>query len=264
VNAGRRVILTRPSHENQTWASGLQAAGYEVLTWPLIDIKPVPRTLELSAALANLSAYQAVMFVSRNAVSHALAIASGFDGRSTRCWVTGPGSRQALTDAGVPATAIDAPDDTVAQYDTEALWRVVQPALQTDKPVLILRGTEANQTHTAVEGVGRDWLMQQLQAAGVKVQTLAVYQRQCPVWSQAQQAQAVEAAFNGSVWLFSSSQAVVNLQKLLPDQNWSAAHALATHARIAQAASDAGFKHVQICKPVLAAMLASLESGHEQ
>ena len=205
------------------------------------------------------------MFVSRNAVNHALTIAAGeLDWNHTRCWVTGPGSRQALTDAGIPTHAIDSPDEAAAQFDTEALWRVVQPQLRTNQTVLILRGSQADQADTAQEGVGRDWLMKQLQAAGVQVQTLAVYQRQCPVWDQALLAQACEAATDGSVWVFSSSQAVANLQKLLPDQDWSSAIALATHARIAQAATQAGFTQVQICKPVLAALIASLESRHEQ
>ena len=182
----------------------------------------------------------------------------------TRCWVTGPGSRQAAIEAGVPAQAIDAPDEAAAQYDTEALWQVVQPTLKANQAVVIVRGSQADQADTAMQGVGRDWLAQQLKAAGIEVHPLAAYQRQSVVWSAAQQAQARLAASDGSVWVFSSAQALANLHTLLPAQDWAKAMALTTHARIAQAATDMGFGEVQICKPVLSALLASLESRHEQ
>jgi uroporphyrinogen-III synthase len=102
--------------------------------------------------------------------------------------------------------------------------------------------------------------MLQLALAGVTVNTLAVYERACPSWTQAQLGQASTAASDGSVWVFSSSQAVVNLQKLLPAQDWSAAIAIATHERIGSAASRMGAGRVLVCKPVLSALLASLES----
>jgi uroporphyrinogen-III synthase len=261
LGTGRRVILTRPASDSQTWSQDLQAAGYEVLNWPLIDIAPATNQALILQALSDWQQYQAVMFVSRNAVTHTFNAgqpASGWG--NTRSWATGPGTRQALIQAGVPAHLIDAPPMDAAQFDTEALWQVVHVGLQADKPVLILRGSEADQTDTAAQGVGRDWLMQQLALAGVTVHTLAVYQRGCPLWTQEQLLRASQAATDGSVWVFSSSQAVVNLQTLLPGQDWSRAVVLATHDRIGQAASLAGAGRVRICKPSVDALLASLES----
>ncbi|MGJ4749178.1 hypothetical protein ACQV5M_22630, partial [Leptospira sp. SA-E8] len=43
-----------------------------------------------------------------------------------------------------------------------------------------------------------------------------------------------------------------NLRRLLPRQDWRQARALATHARIAQAAREAGFGQVEISRPALA------------
>jgi uroporphyrinogen-III synthase len=258
---GRRVILTRPASDSQTWNQGLQAAGYEVHDWPLIEIAPATNQALIHQALADWQQYQAVMFVSRNAVTHAFLCGKPAAGwGDTRCWATGPGTHLALSQAGVPAYLIDAPAADANQFDTEALWQVVHTKLLSDKPVLILRGSEAEQLETAAQGVGRDWLMQQLALAGVAVNTLAVYERACPSWTQAQLGQASSAASDGSVWVFSSSQAVVNLQKLLPAQDWSSALVVATHERIAQAAKSAGVRSVQVCKPTLAALQSSLES----
>jgi len=261
VSSGRRVILTRPSSDSQVWHTGIASAGYTVADWPLIAIQAASDTQALHTSLTQWPHYQAVMFVSRNAVNHTFSSGKPAVGwGQTRCWATGPGTRQALLQAGVPQALIDAPDEQVGQFDTEALWQVVRPGLLADKPVLILRGSEADQAETAAQGVGRDWLMQQLQAAGVAVQTVAVYQRVCPQWDEVQREQARLAGADGSVWVFSSSQAIVNVQKLLPGQDWSLAKALATHERIALAATQAGVGNVVVCKPVLGSMLASLES----
>ena len=240
---------------------GLQAAGYEVLNWPLIDIAPAADPALIFQALTDWQQYQSVMFVSRNAVTHTFNAGRPATGWGlTRCWATGPGTRQALLEAGVPAHLIDAPAANATQFDTEALWQVVHPQLLTDKPVLILRGSEADQDESAAQGVGRDWLMQQLSQAGVTVNTLAVYQRGCPQWTQERLEQAGLSASDGSVWVFSSSQAVINLQTLLPGQDWSATTAIATHERIGRAASLAGAGRVRLCKPSVEALLASLES----
>ncbi|MSQ65944.1 MAG: uroporphyrinogen-III synthase [Limnohabitans sp.] len=258
---GRRVILTRPSSDSQAWLTGLQAAGYAVCNWPLIDIVPVNNTSRLQVLVPDWSQYQALMFVSRNAVTHAFNAGKPLSGAAgTRCWATGPGTRQALLDAGVALERIDAPAAHAGQFDTEALWQVVQAGLQTGIPVLILRGSEADQAETAAEGVGRDWLARQLSQAGVPVDTLAVYQRACPVWNDEQTAGARQAATDGSVWVFSSSQSIANLSRLLPKQDWSALTAIATHERIGKAAALAGAGRVLVCKPALEVLLVSLES----
>ena len=66
---------------------------------------------------------------------------------------------------------------------------------------------------------------------------------------------------DGSVWLLSSSEAVAHLAEALPDQHWGAAHALATHPRIAEAARAAGFGTVRECRPALEDVVASIESA---
>jgi uroporphyrinogen-III synthase len=72
--------------------------------------------------------------------------------------------------------------------------------------------------------------------------------------------QAPQAAANGAVWLFSSSQALAHLHGLMPLQKWAHARALATHPRIATALRGAGWGGVSVCKGELAAVLHALEN----
>ncbi len=262
-----RVVVTRPASDAATWVAALEAAGHSALSLPLIDIAAVPNSDALDQALAQWPQWQAVMFVSAQAVRFFLArqppgLQLGM--HPTRCWATGPGTRKALLQAGVPPSLIDSPPETAGQFDSEALWQGVTSSVRPGVPVLIVRGTEAHSPdpQLAVDhtGVGRDWLSQQLLAARVPVHYVVVYQRQAPAWTPAQSTQAARAASDGSVWLLSSSQAVAHLHHSLPQQDWSRARCIATHARIAQAAREVGFAEVGLSRPVLADVMASLES----
>jgi uroporphyrinogen-III synthase len=125
--------------------------------------------------------------------------------------------------------------------------------------VLIVRGADADGA-----AAGRDWLAQQLLAAGATVSTVLAYRRAAPQWSDAERSTAAQAAADGSVWLFSSSEAVAHLRQLLPMQSWHQARAVATHGRIAQAAEQAGFGVVRISRPTLKDVVASIKSVHVQ
>jgi uroporphyrinogen-III synthase len=167
-----------------------------------------------------------------------------------------------LQRAGVAPGLIDAPAADAVQFDSEALWQRVSSQVQAGKAwqkVLIVRGTSGLDA-SAAKGVGRDWLAQQLDAVGVTVELLASYQRVVPVLDAAQMKLAHAAAADGSVWLFSSSEAIRNLRQALPAQDWLAARAVATHARIAAAARLAGFTQVLESRPSLGDILASIES----
>lgn len=262
-----RVVVTRPAGDAAPWVAALEAAGHTALSLPLIDIAPAPTHDALNQAWAQWPQWQAVMFVSAQAVRFFFARQPQglqISAHPTRCWATGPGTRKALLEAGVPLSRIDSPPDTAGQFDSEALWQGVKGGVTPSVPVLIVRGTEARSagSQAAVDhtGVGRDWLSQQLLAARVPVHYVVVYQRQAPAWTPAQSAQAALAASDGSVWLLSSSQAVAHLHQSLPQQDWSRARCLATHARIAQAARAVGFAEVCLSRPVLADVMASLES----
>ena len=274
-----RVIVTRPETDAQAWLDAIQKAGHEAVYLPLIEIGPAPDAQAVDLAWQQWPRWQAVMFVSAQAVRMFFAQRPMQAG--PRFWATGPGTRQALIEAGVAANAIDAPNADSAQFDSEALWQVVSPSLKKQVPVLIVRGNEdsldsnptltANATASAnsnpsnnqpvnPQGVGLDWLAQQIIQAGASVEFVVAYSRRPPQLSAPQLEIAKQAASDGSVWCFSSSQAVLHLQAQLPNVQWNKACCVATHARIAQTARDVGFVHVVQTRPVLSDVLASLES----
>lgn len=255
-----RVIVTRPGREAVAWVQDLRQRGFEVLPLALIDIAPLEQTESLCAAWAKLGQFRAVMFVSANAVSHFfqhqpnpwMQLAP-----ATRAWAPGPGTRQALMQAGLAPALVDAPPQDALRFDSETLWRQVASQIRAGDQVLVVRGTD---DEAAAQGNGRDWLASQLTGAGARVETVAAYRRAVPAWPPARLDQAAQAAGDGSIWLFSSSQAIANLQCLLPGQDWSRARAIATHPRIAQTARDAGFGVVCESRPAPEAVAASIES----
>lgn len=251
-----RVVLTRPAADAPRWSSELAARGHQVLALPLIDIGPLADTAPVRAAWTRLPTIQAVMFVSANAVRHFTSARGGASWPAgTQAWATGPGTVAALHEAQVPAAQIAAPAADAAQFDSEALWREVMPQVRPGWRVLLVRGTGADGS------TGREWLAQQLQQAQAEVEQLAVYERRLPAWTDVQRAAAREAAGDGSVWLFSSSEAIANLRALVSHVDWTRARALATHERIAQAARDAGFGHVTQARGTLEAVVRTLESS---
>jgi uroporphyrinogen-III synthase len=269
-----RVIVTRPAREAAAWVQSLSQAGLHAVTLPLIDILPVDDPSPVHQTWSGLHGYAAVMFVSANAVLGFFASKSATDQwviaqsaikniAHQRAWATGPGTVQALQQAGVPAELIDAPPPEAAQFDSEALWQRVGSGVQAGQRVLIVRGSDGQAVRDAQGnsvGVGRDWLSARLTQAGVVVDFVVAYQRACPQLDQPQQQLAHSAARDGSVWLFSSSEAIANLRVNLSSQDWSAARAVATHARIVAAAKAAGFGVVCESRPTLADIVGSIES----
>lgn len=255
-----RVIVTRPAREAPRWVDALRADGFDAHGLPLIAIEPVEDGAACAAlvlARRDLATHDAAMFVSAAAVEHFFAVApvDATSPMSTRCWATGPGTVRALRAAGVPDTRIDAPSGAATSFDSEALWAVVRPRVGAGTRVLIVRGGDAGARPT-----GRDWLARAIESAGGVVDTVVAYRRLEPPLDAATRDLATSASRDGSVWLFSSSEAIAHLRRLLPAVDWQAARAVATHARIAQTAREAGFGVVRMASPRLADVVASIES----
>lgn len=281
-----QVIVTRPRLEADSWVKQLRARQLDAVALPLIHIGPPADSAGVAQAWKNLHQYSAVMFVSSNAVRyfyqskrhlavvlHADVATKNIanyhvaDHAQPRMWATGPGTREALLAQSVPADVIDAPALDAPQFDSEALWARVQSQVKPGGKVLIVRGCSAegaDHEGTPITPMnGRPWLADQLTAAGVQVDIVLSYQRSAPVFDTAEQALLARACSDGSLWLLSSSEAVGHLSALLqalPEVSLSTAKALATHPRIAQAARTAGFGVVYESRPLLADVVASIES----
>ncbi|MDD5333077.1 MAG: uroporphyrinogen-III synthase [Rhodoferax sp.] len=265
-----RVIVTRAQREAKRWASDLSAQGFEALALPLIAVGPVADTAALKQAWRQLDNYLGVMFVSANAADYFFASKppsapdfSAQSGASTRAWATGPGTARALLRLGVAPQRIDAPAADAGQFDSEALWQLIGSQVRPGQRVLIVRGADAEDGADSAQGSGRAWFAQRVAAAGAQPEFVVAYQRSAPEFSGTERELARQAASDGSVWLFSSAQALANLKAALPGQSWLRARALATHPRIASAAKIAGFGVVCESRPTLAEVVAALKLADE-
>jgi uroporphyrinogen-III synthase len=277
----RSLVVTRPEPEASLWTQTLRARGFDALAFPLIAIAPPLDLPAVVHAHENWSRYQSVMFVSSQAVAaffkpnwplpqpiyaqaaiKNIAFSGNLFNAYPRCWATGPGTRQALLQVGVPPTQIDAPDDEALQFDSEALWRTVATQVVPGQRVLLVRGG-----NEVGDRDGRDWLAQQLLGRGAQVDSVLAYRR-CPPTPDAALLHAARQATGAhALWLFTSSQAIVYLQALWANPGladrcspWADTCALATHPRIAQAARGAGFAVVYESRPTQADVIASIES----
>jgi uroporphyrinogen-III synthase len=247
------VLVVRPRAQAAAWVADLAGLGIAARALPLIDILPAPepaRVAEAFAAVADSKAEPVLVFVSPNAV-HGF-----FDAAAVTAWpvqaraaCTGPGTVAALRERGVPAGRIVAPDADAPRFDSEALWSIVAAWPWAARPVWIVRGNG-----------GRDWLGDQLRAAGADVRVVQSYGRAAPSLAPAERAllDAALAVPARWTWMFSSSEAIDNLQALAPSAGWSASTALASHPRIAERARLLGFGKVTTIGPSPAAVAAAL------
>ena len=278
----RPIVITRPAAQAVAWQQALQVAGHPVVLLPCLSIHPAPDLPPVRAAWAQLGQWNALMFVSANAIEAFFAQRpadmqwpQGAD--APRAWVPGPASAKALEAAAVPTHLIDAPDAQAEQFDSESLWEQVRSQVGGGFQLLVVRGGRADAlspvSPPASPGIGREWLAGQVESAGGSVGWLLAYVRGMPAWTDTEYAQAARARDDGAIWLFSSSECVAHLQTLTQSapvtwrdsagsaqSYWSGSVALATHPRIAKAARAAGFGTVHLTRPGLADVLASIES----
>jgi uroporphyrinogen-III synthase len=250
-----RVLVTRPQPQADDWVRRLRQLGIDAQALPLLDIAAPADPRALRDALAQLATQDLVMFVSPSAVDRFLAQRA--PGRQWPAGVlagsTGEGTRCALLDAGVPASAIVSPPAAEGRFDSEALWRQLQSRRDwRGAAALIVRG----------DG-GRDWLADALRGQGARVRFVEAYRRAAPQPDAAGLALLAGALREPArtLWLFSSSEAVGHLPALVAAATaaarpapagrsvWAASHALATHPRIADAARALGFAAVDVVAP---------------
>lgn len=247
-----RLIVTRPAAQAQVWVQTLQDLQVDACALPLLGIEPLDDTTALQADWQSLGRLAMVMFVSANAVQHFFAArpAGVTWPPQLAAASTGPGTSAALRAAGVGRIVQPAAEE--GQFDSEALWRQLKDQAWSGRQVLIVRGEE-----------GRNWLADNWRAAGAGVTLRVAYRRVAPHLSQAEQALLQQAMARPAEhrWLFSSSEAVGHLQRLAPLARWGSSAALASHPRIAQAATDIGFGRVELVAPDPQAVALAMAVG---
>ena len=236
------LIVTRPAAQAAAWVDELRALGCAAQALPLIEIAAPADPAPGRQAWQRLADYALLMFVSANAVQQFFALAppQWRWPAALRAGATGPGTSAALRAAGVDEAAIAEPGADAGSFDSEALWARLSDQDWAGRRVLVVRGED-----------GRDWLAQVLRERGARVDFVAAYRRQPPQPGPAGLALLAQALADPAahLWLFSSSEAVAQLQALAPLADWSASAALASHPRIAGAARAAGFGRLALVAP---------------
>lgn len=250
-----RLVLTRPRPQCADWLARLAALGVDAVALPLIAIEAGSDLEAAARAWERLPGAALAMFVSPNAVERFFAARP-----SGQAWpagvlaaTVGPGSAQALLAAGVPAELLRQPPADAESFDSEHLWPLLAGQDWQGRRALMLRG----------EG-GRDWLAERLREQGAEVESFNIYQRSCPRLDAQEQGlldQALAAPAR-HVWLFSSSEAVLNL-RALGGSPAPQALAIATHPRIAETARAQGWPHVVLARPDAGAVAAACRALQE-
>jgi uroporphyrinogen-III synthase len=250
------VVITRPQAQAEGLAQRLAEAGMDAVVFPLLEIHPLPDQSALCAALADLSSYALIAFVSPNAIDAACRLRASWP-REVTLAVMGEGSRAALARHGISDAnaSIVSPRDP-KRSDSETLVQALDLAALRGRRALIVRGAS-----------GREWLADALRGAGIDVEQVAAYERSAPAPDAARRAQLARLLEADAIWVITSSEALRNLLELARQLGGANSVAelqqkrlLVPHARIAETARDLRFNKVRLVASGDEALLAALQS----
>lgn len=249
------VVVTRPLAQAGQLAKQIAGIGRQATVFPLLEIHALPDMRQVSCAFENLERYGMVAFVSPNAVHFALAEVQSWP-LEVAIGVVGDGSRAALAEHGItaPPHIIFSPSDP-NRSDSEGLLASLDMERLRGKPVLIVRGEN-----------GRELLGDELRAHGIAVTHVAAYRRSAPVMSAETRSRLDVLLHADHDWLITSSEALRNLVRMTSEtagekgvQKLQHQAFYVSHARIAEAARELGFKKLILTGPGDAGLLAALQ-----
>jgi uroporphyrinogen III methyltransferase/synthase len=202
---GRRIVVTRPAHQVQDFATLLEERGAEVVAMPTIATVPPASWAPVDAAFARLGGYAWLVLTSQN----------GVEAFFTRLRTTGHDVR-ALH--GVSIAAIG--PQTRAAVEARGLQVALTPAVYRAEAVadaLLASGIAGRRVLLARAGGARTVLPEQLVAAGAVVDDVALYRTVLPAVPAG-----LRALFAGEakpdMVTFTSSSTVTNFARLFDGQ----------------------------------------------
>ena len=195
---GRRVLVTRATHQAGKLSEGLRSAGFEPVEVPILEIRPPESFEPLDASLRRLSTYDWLVFTSANAV-HSVVERGALCGivfaeALPRVAAVGRATADAARQAGF-AIAVT-PKDYVAESLVEAL-----PVDLAGKRVLLARAA-----------IARDLIPDSLRAIGAIVDVVDAYRNAIPAGAPEQLHTALAADIDAVT--FTSSSSVTHLAEV--------------------------------------------------
>ena len=246
--AGRSIVVTRPQAQAAPLVEAIAAAGGRSLIFPLLEISPAADSGALDAAAASFSSYALVVFISPNAVTHALPaiLARGPWPAGVMPAAVGPGTVKALAAQGVNGCLVPS-----ERFDSEALLALPELAASRllGRKVLILRG----------DG-GRELLADTLKERGATVDCVTCYRRAAPSGDAALLLAAWRAGRLDALTV-SSSEALRHLLAMLDDEGRAFLQKtplFVPHARIAETARGLGLDRIVLTAAADSGLLAGL------
>jgi uroporphyrinogen-III synthase len=254
------VIITRPPHQAQNLVKKLAQMERQTVVYPLFEIEAISDNPELDLAVQNLTTFALVVFVSPNAIdalfARAPALALSWP-MTVAIGVVGAASRQALLKYGVDEhkARIFCPTNPERTDSETLLVELDLPALQGAK-VLIVRADS-----------GRDFLADALAAVNIEVQSVTAYKRVTPAFDENRRAQLLDFLQGQYDWVITSSAALKTLLDWCSQLDLENAvakmqqqHLFVPHFRIAEVATELGFKHVSLSASGDEKLLLALQS----
>lgn len=246
--SGRTIVVTRPREQAGALAAGIEAAGGHALLFPLLEIAPVADLSAVRAVAERLDDYAFAVFVSPNAVTHALPALL-----AQRVWpvdlqaaAVGPSTAQTLADAGIANCLL--PQD---RFDSEGLLALPQLASENvaGKRVVIFRG----------DG-GRELLSETLMQRGASVERVTCYHRSGPRNGFAPLVDAWAADRLDAIVVSSSEALAYLVDGLAADDRARLQETplFVPHRRIADIARQRGLTRIELTGPADAGLLHAL------
>ena len=160
--SGRRVVVTRATHQAGRLADAFAAAGALVVRLPLIEVVP-PEGRALERAARRAAGFDWLVFTSANAVRAFLALVTAPLPVRLRAAAVGQATAQALRRRGIE------PALTAREPRAEGLFEVLSPRLTPGTRLLIPQAADA-----------RGDLARGLRAAGAEVTAVVAYRKRLP------------------------------------------------------------------------------------
>jgi uroporphyrinogen-III synthase len=246
--AGRRILVTRPAEQAGHLCEALVERGATPIRFPVLSITAIEDTAPLLDAAIGLENYQLVVFVSPNAVQHALSVML-----KSRRWPDGvaAGGMGRSSEAALASFGVKDVIAPQTRFDSEALLEEPRLANVSGWKVLILRG----------DG-GRELLAEQLRSRGASVDVLTCYRRGRPATDPAPLLARWQDGKIDAVTL-TSSEGVRHFAAMIGHLGlayWRKTPTFVSHERIAAAGREFGLGKMVLTDPADFGLLVGMEN----